>query len=54
MSAFLIHRGDDVVGYLTDRELAQDLDGREIVDVVDGVRERRSYSTEEVTNDDVF
>lgn len=52
MTAYLIKKDEDVVGYLTDRQLADFLDGKDIV--VDGMYEHQEYTIEEVPNEDVL
>ncbi|WP_330633650.1 hypothetical protein [Halocatena halophila] len=52
MTAYLIKKDEEVVGYLTDRALADYLDGKEIV--TDGMHERQEFQIEEVPNDDVL
>ena len=52
MTAYLVKRDEEFVGYLTDEALADFLDGQEIV--VDGMYEHQIYEIEEVPNTDVF
>lgn len=52
MTAYIVKRDDDAVGYLTDSNLAEFLDGQDVV--VDGLHEHQEYTIEEVPNDDVF
>lgn len=52
MTAYIIKRGEESVGFLTDRALAEHLDGLDIV--VDGMYEHEQYTIEEVPNEDVF
>lgn len=50
--AYLIKRGEEVIGYVTDRALAEHIDGAEIL-VDDIMYEYQDYDIERVPNDDI-
>lgn len=52
MTAYIVKRGTETVGFITDRKLAEHLDGKEIV--VDGMYQRKTYTIDEVENEDVM
>lgn len=52
MTAYLIKRDEEVVGYITDSALAERLDGIDIA--VDGMYEHQEYTIEKVPNEDVL